>query len=225
MLVDLVLARRECVVVGGGKEPELKALKLIDARARVTVVAERFTRGLRELASRSHGAVTLAREEVSADALRRVMREKEPFVVFISTGDRDLDEELAEAARRTSGPTPIVCVVDDPRLNDFNMPAIAEVGEIRVGVSTGGLSPAMAGVLRRRIEKLIAPEDVLQVRLQGHVRGLAKEVLAGPAERKEFAYKVIGDRRISALLKQGSYAKARRRAEALLRSAGKADEG
>lgn len=221
MLVDLVLAGRECLIVGGGKEPEFKALRLVDAEARVTALAETFTPGLSALASKSGGRVSLVRRRVSAAGLRKLVREKAPFLVFISTGDPLLDEELAGAARRSGRKSPIVCVVDDPRLNDFNMPAIAELGDIRVGISTGGLSPAMAGLLRRRIEKAITPEDVLQVKLQGHIRGLSRVVLSDPAARKKLVYNVIGDTRISALLKRGRYRQAERLAEGMLNSAGR----
>lgn len=187
----------------------------------MTALADSFTAGFRALASKSDGRVSLVRRPVSAAGLTRLVEEKAPFLVFISTGDTHLDEELAEAARASGRRNPIVCVVDDPRLNDFNMPAIAEVGDIRVGVSTGGLSPAMAGILRRRIEKVVTPEDVMQVKLQGHIRDISKVILSGPAARKDFAYSVINDTKVSALLKRGLYDEAESLVDEMLRSAGR----
>jgi siroheme synthase-like protein len=143
------------------------------------------------------------------------VKEKDPKVVFISTGNPGLDEELSEAVR-AHGRGALICVVDEPRLNDFNMPAIAMIGDIRVGVSTGGRSPAMAAILRGKIEKVVTRQDVLQVRLQGHIRKESRKRLKDAASRKEFAYKVIRDRRIGALLRRNDYAGARRRAEKML---------
>jgi precorrin-2 dehydrogenase / sirohydrochlorin ferrochelatase len=219
MLIDIVLAGKQALIVGGGKEPEFKALKLLDAKAEVTVVGEGFTDGLRRLASKSKGRVRLISARPSAEAVLRALRGTDPRVVFISTGRPELDEELAEAVRSAPGTSPLVCVVDEPRLNDFNMPAIAKAGDIRVGVSTGGKSPAMAGILRGRIEKAITRQDVLQVKLQGYIRKESRKRLKDAESRKEFAYKVIRDRRIAALLRRHDYAGARRLAVEMLREA------
>jgi len=99
------------------------------------------------------------------------------------------------------------------------MPAISKIGDIRIGVSTGGRSPAMAGLLRGKLEKVITRQDVLQVRLQGQIRKEARRSLKDAASRKEFAYKVIRDRKIGALLRKGDYAGARKLAEEMLREA------
>jgi len=219
MLIDLVLTGKQTMVVGDGKEPEYKALKLLDANANVTVVGESFTDGLRRIASKSKGRVSLISAKPTKDVVLMTMQKIHPKVVFISTGRPELDEQLSEAARAAHGSASLICVVDEPRLNDFNMPAIAKLGDIRVGVSTGGRSPAMAGILRRRIEKVITPEDVLQVRLQGYIREASRQRLKHAALRKEFAYEVIRDRRIGALLRKKDYSGARKLAEKMLEEA------
>jgi precorrin-2 dehydrogenase/sirohydrochlorin ferrochelatase len=219
MLIDIVLAGEQTLIVGEGKEPEYKAFKLLDAKAMVTVVGESFTDGLRRMASKSKGRVSLVSSRPTRETVLRAVKEKDPKVVFISTGNPKLDEELSEAVRATRGRAALICVVDEPRLNDFNMPAIAMIGDIRVGVSTGGRSPAMASVLRGKIEKVVTRQDVLQVRLQGHIRKESRKRLKDAASRKEFAYKVIRDRTIGALLRKNDYAGARRRAEKMLEEA------
>ena len=216
MLIDLVVAGKETLIVGGGKEPEFKALKLLDGNARITVLASGFTSGLRSLASENKKRMRLLSAEPTPRNVRRIMEEKEPRVIFISTGDKALDEEVSKVARAAGKKNAIVCVVDDPRLNDFNMPAIAKLGDVRVAISTEGKSPAMAGLLKRRIEKLITLEDLLQVRLQGHIRELSRKHLKDAGSRKDFVYKVIDDKKIRALLRRKRYAEAKRLAEAML---------
>ncbi len=221
MLIDLVLSGKRTLVVGEGQEPEFKALKLVESNAEVTVVGGTFTEGLRRLAARKPKQVRLIPAKASRAVVLRTIEEIDPRVVFISTGDPELDEELNDAVRASSGRTALVCVVDEPRLNDFNMPAIARMGDISIGVSTGGKSPAMAGVLRRKIEKIITREDILQVRLQGYIRKKSRKSLRSAASRKDFAYKVIQDKRVGALLKEERYADARRLAEEMLRKEAK----
>lgn len=219
MLIDIALAGKQALIVGEGKEPEFKAAKLLDADARVTVIGESFTDGLRRAASKSKGRVRLVSARPSKESVLRAVDEMDPKIIFISTGRPELDEELSEAVRTVHRATPLVCVVDEPRLNDFNMPAISRIGDIRIGVSTGGRSPAMAGLLRGKIEKVITRQDVLQVRLQGHIRKEARRQLKDAASRKEFAYRVIRDRRIGSLLRKGDYPGARKLAEKMLREA------
>ncbi len=217
MLIDLVVAGKDALVVGSGAEPEFKTRKLLDAKARVTVLGENHTEGLHALAFRSAGRVRLSSAKATPSSVKRAIARTAPVLVFISTGDPSLDERLAEAVKAAPRAPP-VCVVDEPRLNDFNMPAIAKVGDICIGVSTGGRSPAMAGILRRRIEKVVTPEDVLQVRLQGQIRKLSKSRLSDALSRKEFAYRVIRDERIEALLREKDYTGAKSLAERMLLS-------
>jgi precorrin-2 dehydrogenase/sirohydrochlorin ferrochelatase len=216
LLIDLDLAGEDALVVGVGDEPEFKTIKLLDAKARVTVIGGSFTEGLRKLASRNPRRVRLVTAEPTIESVAEAVEEIAPAVVFIWTGDRGLDERLSDMVRAARPRVPLICVVDEPRLNDFNMPAIAKLGDIMVGVSTGGRSPAMAGILRRRIEKVITPEDVLQVKLQGLIRKASRKRLKDAASRKDFAYKVIHDGRIRELLRKKDYVGARRRAEKML---------
>src|SRR5205823_5744408 len=124
---------------------ELKVLKLLDGGARVTVVAPRFTPRLRKLGSGRKGEVRLIEGETTGSTLREILRRTRPLVVFVSTGAENLDKRAASVARSAGS---LVCVVDRPELNDLNMPAVAKLGDVRVAVSTQGMSPAMASILR-----------------------------------------------------------------------------
>jgi siroheme synthase (precorrin-2 oxidase/ferrochelatase) len=148
MLIDLLLVGKRALIVGEGKEPEFKALKLLDAKATVTVVGERFTDGLRRTASKRRGKVSLISARPTPAAIRKKVEEIDPRVVFISTGNPELDEELSEAVRTIRGGAALICVVDEPRLNDFNMPAIAKKGDIRGGRVLRWLGPSGGGSRR-----------------------------------------------------------------------------
>ncbi len=204
MLIDLNVRGRRAIVVGGGEESEFKVLKLLDGEAKVTVLAGSFTAGLRRLASSKR--LTLVRMQLAEDRIRETLRRLRPFVVIVSTGDMVLDEKASKIARSDDI---LVCVVDRPALNDFNMPAVGKVGDLRVAVSTQGMSPAMASILRKRVEGLITREDVLQVKLQNHLREASRRRLKDTASRKEFAYRIINDGRIKELLKRNRYREAR----------------
>jgi len=215
LLIDLDLRGKRALVIGGGREAELKALKLVDSGARTTVLARRFTKGIRRLAR--DGDLRLVRR--APERAAPFILKTRPKVLFISTGGAVLDEGLARAGRDVGS---LVCVVDTPELNDFNMPAIARVGSVRVAISTGGKSPAVAKLLRKRVERLILPEDVLQVELQQAVREELRQLGGSPSERRRMVYSIVRDGEVTDLLRQGRLPQARERASLIMKERGRA---
>lgn len=210
MLIDLDLARKPVVVVGGGKEAELKAVKLSDAGASTTVIAPRFTKGLTELSRR--GGMNLVKSDPKG--YTALIQKMNPVVLFVSTGQPYLDEKLAKLGRSIGS---LVCVVDTPRLNDFNVPAVAKIGVLRIAIATGGRSPAVAKILRKRIEKMIRPEDLLQVELQESLRAHIARSFQSRGERKRMVYEIIRDERIVRLLGEDDLRGAKARAKSMIR--------
>jgi precorrin-2 dehydrogenase/sirohydrochlorin ferrochelatase len=214
LLIDIDLNKKKAVILGGGAEAELKAFKLTDAGAVTTVVARRFTRGLQRLSESGHVKLVKADPATASPLLEKL----KPKVLFISTGHADLDARLADLGRSLGI---LLCVVDSPQHNDFNMPAIARVGSVRIGVSTDGKSPAVAKILRQRIERMITPEDLLQVELQASMRGQIRDARSSHHGRKDLVYEIIKDPEVSKLLKGGDLKGAKRRASGLVKRAGK----
>lgn len=210
MLVDLVLKGKSALVVGGGYESEHKVQKLLDSGATVTVIANDLTARLTDL--EESDSINVLRKPLS-DAIKSIAFLK-PYVFMAFTGRPKLDDDLANAARSCGA---IVYVVDRPDLNDFNMPAVAVIGDFRIAISTGGMSPAMAGILRRRIEKVIKLEDLLQVKLQNHLRKILKKEVRVASYRKALLYKIIEDKKTTSLLHQNQLDKAKAHAENIMK--------
>ncbi len=157
--------------------------------------------------AREAGGVVRVGTRYDGSSSKKLIRSFSPFLTMISTGDRSLDRKIAGEARSSGS---LVYVVDFPELNDLNMPAVAKLGDVRVGIYTGGKSPAMASLLRRRIEEEITKEDVLQVRLHGEIRANIKSKFKDFEPRKSAIYDLLADWKIKKLLKQGRYAEAKR---------------
>jgi precorrin-2 dehydrogenase/sirohydrochlorin ferrochelatase len=68
-----------------------------------------------------------------------------------------------------------VNVVDDPARSSFIVPSVLQKKDLILAISTSGRSPALAGVLRRRLEKEIGPEYAVLLNLFGKIR---KELLS-----------------------------------------------
>jgi len=216
LLIDLLLEGKEALIVGGGEVGERKTLQLLDAGAVVTVVSREFTARLLSLGR--EGKVRLKTSDVRDESLMEKLGLK-PKVVIVSLNDRSLNRSVSEQARSTGA---LVSVVDDPSISDFAMPAVAKVGDIRIGVSTGGRSPAMAAVIRRRVEGMITERDLLQVDLQSYVRRVAKRHISTHKGRRRALQMVIEDSKVNGLLERGRINEAKRLAERIILSLAKA---
>jgi siroheme synthase-like protein len=169
LLIDFNFSGKNIVVVGGGRESYKKLLKFISEQPKVKVFSRSFSAGIKRLSR--EGKVELVNFEVyDVDGFIRSLNPK-PDVLIAATDNPDLNAELAMKAKVYGC---IVYAVDNPQLSDFKLPALAEVGDFKIAISTGGKSPAMAKALRKRVEKLITEGDLLQVRLQLEIREVLK---------------------------------------------------
>lgn len=139
MFPILVNLRAVPVALAGNGEGALGRLKMLDVEgAQVTVYAPSPSAALAQAAEKR-----LVRQLPRAEdiALARIL-----FVAGLERADA---ERLTQAARAAGV---FVNVEDNPPLCDFHVPAIVRRGDLVLTVSTGGASPALARILKRRLE-------------------------------------------------------------------------
>ena len=157
--VNLDVLNRPAVVVGGGEVASRKVLRLLEAGARVTVIAPALTARLqREVDS---GRLThLARPYMDGDLSGALL-------AISATSDSAINGAVAaEASARAI----IADIVDAPETGSFTMPAIINRGDLVITVSTGGKSPALARKIRRELEAKFGEEFGTLVGLLGAIR-------------------------------------------------------
>lgn len=130
------VAGSRCLIVGGGEVALRKAQKLLPFAVKVEVCAKRVLPALQAL-----GTVVAA--EYAPALLAGV------HFVIAATDDRELNARVANDCRAQGI---MVNSVDDRQNCDFFFPALITRGEVVIGISTGGTSPALAAALRRRLE-------------------------------------------------------------------------
>lgn len=207
MIVDLKLDGKYVVLIGGGSEGYRKTLDFIEGNAQVVVVSQTFSAGISELCQ--EGKIRLQKEEVKDADIFVEMLVPKPDVLVAVTNNMELNAQLIKSAKSRGC---MVYAPDNPSLSDFILPATAKVGEVRIAISTNGRSPAMASVLRKRIEKLITPEDLLQVKLQDYLRSFLRKQVKNQKDRKEMLYRILQNNDVGELLKQGKFDEAREKA-------------
>jgi siroheme synthase-like protein len=135
------------VVAGGGRVATRRALGLLDAGARVRVVAPEVTA---ELAGRSQAGALEWR--------RRPWREGDlagAALAVAATGSPAANRAVAAQARAAGVP---VNVADQPEQGTFQVPAVLRRGDLLLAVATSGRAPGLAGALRRRLGEQLGPE-------------------------------------------------------------------
>jgi len=162
--VFLDLTRRPVLVVGGGLVAQRKVLALLNAEADVTLISPSVTDALLQLAA-DRRIRHLRRECVIGDVDGQAL-------VFACTGDRALDERLAERARALGIP---INVADEPELCTFIAPSVIRRGDLQIAISTSGASPAMARRLRERLEREFGEEHAAALELMRAARVWLKE--------------------------------------------------
>jgi precorrin-2 dehydrogenase / sirohydrochlorin ferrochelatase len=167
------LAGRPCLVVGAGAIAEAKITSLLDADARVTVVAPDATEPIRELAS--SGKINWFPRVFLTSDLQGI------FLVVAATSSAEINHSVFLEAQAAN----ILCnAVDDPPNCDFYFPAVVRRGSLQIAISTSGESPALAQRLRRQLE------DALDESLGdwvAQVGALRREILATqpPSEERK----------------------------------------
>jgi len=211
LLVDLNFNGKYVVIVGGGSESYRKTQSFVEAVSKILVVSKAFSRGIKEL--HSMGKLQLLKEEVKdGEAFVKNLTPKPDLLVAV-TNDHVLNAQLAKHAKAAGC---MVYAVDNPAVSDFTLPALAKIGEVRIAISTAGKSPAMARILRQRIEKMVTQEDLLQIELQTYARAVLKKRVWNQKVRKQILYKTLKNEEIHRFLKEGKFDKAQEMAMKIL---------
>jgi siroheme synthase-like protein len=201
----LDLAGRDALLVGGGEVAAQKAGPLLDAGAKLRVVAPELIPALR--ARIEGGEASWEQREVRAGDTEGCA------VVVCATDQREVNKQVSEEARANGIP---VNVVDDPELCTFIVPSTVRRGPLQVAVSTGGRSPAFAKFMRKQLEQAVGEEYGVLAEMAGRMRDLARDAGIGYAERDQAAAEALPE--LLALLRQGrveeAWAIAERRAVA-----------
>lgn len=202
--VFLDLRERPCVVLGGCGMAEEKVKGLLDAGARVMVIAPALTPGLEELAAAGR-ILHRAREYRPGDL--------DGVALAIST---DPTPEVAAAVWQEARDRNILLnTVDDVPHCNFIAPAIVRRGDLSVAISTGGKAPVLAVRLRQRLERELGEEHARFLALAGAAREPLARRLPDFATRRELWYRLV-DSDVLDLLRQGDETAALGRFEEIL---------
>jgi len=208
--VNLVLDGQPCLVVGGGRVAVGKVRGLLEAGARVTVVALEIDPALTALAAEVN-----PEDDPVLTIVRRAYRRGDAVgsqFVIAATGDPEVNQAVYDEADAAGI---WVNAADDPARCSAVLPARIRQGRLLVTISTGGHSPAVASWLRERLAAEFGPEYDQLIGLLGEAR---KEVQAQGLGTEQLDWRRALDSGILDLVRAGRLEAAKERLRACLSS-------
>lgn len=181
--IFLKLENLHTLIVGGGYVGLEKITAVLNnsPEAKVTLVAPDISAEIEEIAA-SNSRITLIKRKFDEQDLA------EKDLVIVATNDK---AENARIKNLAAGRHLLCNVADTPALCDFYLSSVVQKGNLKVAISTNGMSPTMA----KRLKEVL--NDALPENLEAAMEQLkaVRDMLKG-----DFAHKVDELNRITSVL-------------------------
>lgn len=187
----LKLENKPCLVIGGGKIAERKALSLLEAGAIVTLISPDLTEELEKMAS--------SREINYVNRLFETGDTEGFFLIIAATNSRESNIQIYGEASENNA---LINCVDDPRYCNFYVPAQVKRGSLKVAISTEGKLPMLAGRIRGFLNTLFPEDFGEELEELGQLR---RDIIAEAGEdedKKKEMFREYLEPRIDAIMKE-----------------------
>lgn len=199
----LRLAKRRCVIVGGGQVAARKAAGLLAAGALLTVVSPAFDDLFNAIPINAMAEAELHR--ISSVYQPGMLTDLRPFLVCTATQDALVNQQAAAEAMALGA---LLDRADDAEAGDIYTMAVVQRGDLTLAVSTGGASPALTRHVRQRLEMLFGQEYAQLSAWLRLLRPRLRQRLPQQAERAK-VWNTLIESDVLTYLKQGDEATAR----------------
>lgn len=173
--LNLDIENKSCVVIGGGEVAFRKIRGLLEAGAKVKVIAPKICAGVEELFNR--GEISWTRKNFSADLLG------DEIILIAATDNPEVNQRAAQAGKF------LVNVVDGG--GNFNVPSSIRRGDLLLTVSTGANSPAFSKFIRQMLEAELGENFDAGLKIISDKRREVKRLLPNHKARKIFWQQIL----------------------------------
>lgn len=188
--INLDVAGKPCTVVGGGKVALRKILGLLEAGARVKVIAPEICAGVEELVKLK--VISWTRAKFSDELL------SDELILIAATDSKEVNRQACEAAQARKILVNAVNVAG----GNFYVPSTLRRDELLLTVSTGTHSPAFARFIRHMLEEEIDEHFGAGLEIMSARRREVKRLLPNHEAREIFWQEVL-NREAWELLRRG----------------------
>jgi precorrin-2 dehydrogenase/sirohydrochlorin ferrochelatase len=181
----LEMKDNKVLIVGSGEVGNRRTKKFLEAGANVVVIGNHVPEDILE-----QGAISKPIEELETWV-------KWAEFIVTASADHRLNQKVADMSGKK-----LINRADAPDKGNLIVPSSFFVGDVQICIFTGGKSPLMSKELRKKIEKVIKTEDVMQLELQSFARNILKNKINDQKKRRDYLYTILEDQNIQKLLKE-----------------------
>ena len=183
----LKMDQKKVLILGAGEVGERRARRFVKSGAEVVI---------------SGG--TVSPELLDLGAKQKSLQEVEIWVnwadlVVVASGDEEINNKVSLLAGEK-----LLNRADFPDEGNLIVPTTFFIGEAQISIFTGGKSPLMAKMLRKKIQSTITDEDILQIELQDYAREKLKKITEKQRIRRDYLYKILNNSQIKEYLGNGN---------------------
>lgn len=188
----LDLSGRKIVIFGGGSVGGERKAELFCGCADTVVVSLDFSERLQEL--EASGQVRLSKLDLTAatDSKLREIVSGGAFLVIPATSSSELNRKISNIAGGESD----ILINQVDALGSVVIPSVIKRGDLVIGISTLGHSPAVSKYTRKQIENVITPAYSDMIRLQDELRSFLKLHIKEQKKRKVLLWKVLENEKV-----------------------------
>ena len=176
--INLDVTGKPCVVIGGGKVALRKILGLLEAGARIKVIAPEICAQVDELFKR--GEIFWTRANFSAELLG------DEIILIAATNSAQINRQACEVAQARK-----ILFNSVDAGGNFNVPSRIRRGDFLLTISTGANSPAFAKFVRQMLEAELDENFGAGLEIISRVRREVKQLLPNQPAREKFWRKVL----------------------------------
>ena len=197
------IEKEVCLIIGGGRVALRKAEVLLDMGAEVHVISRHFEPEFLALAldaeaNADEGVIgRLVCHKVDDGPLAAAVWLEQDAgktgianaaMLICATDNERVNHEMVMWARKNGIP---VNSATNPADCDFYFPSVVRRGNLMVGISTGGRTPALSRMVSRQIQETIPDWYEALAETGGEARKRIHHVTENSGERKEILMKVL----------------------------------
>lgn len=192
---------KKVLIVGSGEVGSRRAVRFLEADSQVIILGNQ-----------------IAPELLAKGASLKPPQEAGKWVdwadlVVVASGDWKLNQMVTDLAEDK-----LLNRADQPDEGNVIVPSSFFIGDVQISIFTQKKSPLMAREIRKKIQKVITEEDVLQLDLQNYTRKLLKDKVESQKNRRSYLYQLLKDENIKNLLNQGKIEEAKSYVDEIINS-------
>lgn len=175
----LNLKGKNVLLFGAGEVALRKAKSLVESGAKLSVISRDFSGAFIRYAKSKN--IRLKKGDTIAN-FRNIS------LVIAATSSAAFNRAVFKVCERQKI---WVNVVDDSKHSSFIVPSLIRRGNLQIAISTGGASPAMAKLLRKKWEGELSVKYAGLLRYFKKQRTKIKETMSDSSDRRKYFYKMV----------------------------------